>query len=702
VRLIIAEKALAARRIADILGDRVPTQIKVGSLTVFDIGDDTLVVPLRGHILDVDYPREYNNWRSVNLHQLVDAPLKYVSSAEDITNALEKLAAKTDRVTIATDFDTEGESIGREALTVLNKSVKVDRARFSALTPEEVKAAFKTLTALDYNLADSADARREVDLVWGAVLTRFVSLASGRLGREFLSVGRVQTPTLALIVDREKERRAFKAEKYWLINALFYHVKEFEGSHKQGAFKERPDAVFEKVKDAKEGRVTLVEKKKKNLAPPTPFNTTEFLRSASVLGVSPSRAMSIAESLYQAGYISYPRTDNTVYPESIKIRDIVKKLAEHPEFKEHASKVLAQKSIVPTEGKKKTTDHPPIYPVELAAKAALDSFSWRVYELVVRRFLATLAPSCELDTVHVEIDVKGEPFVSNGQTIAIAGWKEFYPYSKTQEVDLPPLEKGDQVDVKSMNVEEKETQPPKLYSPSSLIKRMEELSLGTKATRPEIIQKLMNRQYITGSKSYEPTEVAFAVIDALEKFAPDIASPVMTSKLEGEMEEIGGGKKTKAGVVEESRRMLDRVLKEMVDSHDKISASLRTASTNAYIAGKCPLCGSDLRMIVSRKTKKRFVGCSLYPKCTQSYPLPQQGRIDFTDRVCDSCKAPVIQVMGKGRRYEMCLTMDCETKKDWKKKPAPAAEEKPAAKKPAKPRVRKAGAKPRVKKVVTK
>lgn len=670
MRLIIAEKSIAARRLAEILSSKVPKVVQVGSLTVYDIGNDTLVVPLRGHILNVDYPREYNNWRGVNLHQLVDAPLIYSTSAKDITDALKKLAPKAKRVTIATDFDTEGESIGREALTVMKFDANVDRARFSALTPEEVKGAFDKLVKLDYNLADSADTRREIDLVWGAVLTRFVSLTSGRLGKEFLSVGRVQTPTLALIVDREKERRAFNSEKYWVLGALFHKEKDFEAAHKTKEFKQKPDGIYEKLKGAKEGTVTKVTKKKKSLKPPTPFSTTDFLRAVSNMGVSPSRAMNIAESLYQAGFISYPRTDNTVYPDSIKIKDILKKFLQHNEFKDHAAKLLEQKKLTPTKGKKKTTDHPPIHPVELASKATLDPASWKVYELIVRRFFATLAPVCELNTVRVDIDVREEPFVATGQTIISAGWKEFYPYSKTKEVLLPPMEEGDIAQLKKLDLQEKETQPPKLYTPAALLKRMEELNLGTKATRPDILSKLVFRGYIKGTKNYEPTEIAFAVIDTLEKYAEDISKPTMTSKLEAEMGEIEAGKKQKPNVVEDSRRMLGTILTELSNNREKIAEALRAASKGTYTVGKCPKCGKDLRIITSRKTGKHFVGCEGYTEgCDVSFPLPQKGKITPLGTICESCGLPMIRVEVQRRRpYEMCINHECKTKASWGKK----------------------------------
>ncbi len=668
MRIIVAEKAIAAKRISEILGSKVPKPIREGRTTVYDIGDDTLVIPMSGHVLNVDYPRDYNNWRATNLLQLIDAPLQYKSSMPAISKALKKYGKNCTQLTIATDYDTEGESIGREAITIINNSkLKIDRAKFSAITPEEVKEAFKNPVEFDYNLADSADSRREIDLIWGAVLTRFVSLASARLGKDFLSVGRVQTPTLALIVDREKERRAFKADPYWEMTALFFKDKEFEAQHKKGKFWEEPKEIYEKLKSQKTGTIKEIKKSKKNLSPPSPFNTTDFLRAASSIGVSPSRAMSLAESLYTSGFISYPRTDNTVYPESIKLKKIVESF-KGSDFDKEAALVLKQKKLIPTKGKKKTTDHPPIHPVAPVSKKVLPEDQWKIYELVVRRFFATLLPQCELDTVRAVIDLSDEDFIANGQIIRVPGWKEVYTYSKTKQVELPALEEGDSVELKKLDLLAKETQPPKLYTPSALLKTLDELNLGTKSTRPSIIKKLVDRHYIQGTKNYEPTDIAFAVISVLDEVAPDLTKPVMTSKLEAEMGEVEQGNKKKELVVSDSREMLTVILNELTKGYSEISKSLRIAVADTNTICKCPKCENDLRMITSKTTRKRFVGCSGYPKCSNSYPLPQKGKVLALGTFCEHCKAPMIKVVNGRRAYEMCLNMTCVSKKDWGKK----------------------------------
>jgi DNA topoisomerase-1 len=670
MKAIIAEKQIAAERIASILCKGKPERQNEKKITVFSIDDNTIVIPLRGHVLNVDYEKKYNDWRTTNLHSLVDAPVKYLTSQPGITSVLKKHAQDIDELIISTDFDTEGESIGREAVTVVktkNPDVKVTRARFSAITPEDIEKAFKELTSLDYNLADAADSRREIDLIWGAVLTRFVSLSSGRLGHRFLSVGRVQTPTLALIVNMEKKRLAFQPKTYWVLSAVFHKQIDFEGVHQKDKFWEKPDQAFEKIKNEKKGLVEKVSKSSKTLRPPIPFNTTGFLRAAASLGVSPSKAMSVAESLYMKGFISYPRTDNTVYPGSINLKQTVKLFESHEVFGQKAKKLLSQKKITPTRGKKKAQDHPPITPTQSVQKNRLNALQWKIYSLVVQRFFATLAPPCRIDVVKAIIDVKQEKFKCNGQTIKSLGWKEFYPYSSVKESRLPELEEGEWVEVKKFNLEEKQTQPPAQYTPSSLIKEMEKLGLGTKSTRPEIISKLQYRQYIRGSKSYQPTKIAFALIDTLEKHASQITKSEMTSKLEKQMDKVKNGDKKKEEVVTDSREMLSQVLEKLSNNYEKIGSSIRKAALATETLGKCE-CGGELRIIHSRKTGKRFVGCTGYSKgCRVSYPLPQRGSIVPTGKTCPKCGSPVIKVKYR-RPFEMCLDPKCETKKDWGKK----------------------------------
>ncbi|MHB8586065.1 MAG: DNA topoisomerase I [Thermoplasmatota archaeon] len=689
--LVIAEKDIAARRIAKILSEDGAKTTKAGSVNVYELKrtqdgktDEITVVGLKGHIVEMDFPRAFNRWAIPKLKELVWAePEKKVDQrAKPIADALKRYAKKAQRVVLATDFDREGELIGVEALDLVRKGnpeIEVKRARFSALTADEVLRAFDGLAEVDQNLADSAEARQVVDLAWGATLTRFVSLASGQIGRDFLSVGRVQSPTLALIVDKEKEIRAFVPTPYWEVNASLAGAgADFEAGHTEGRFttQESAQTAADHARAASVAKVTSVEKSERRENPPPPFNTTSFLRSATALGLSASRAMSVAEDLYMSGWISYPRTDNTVYPESLNLGEILGKLSvAGAPWGAEARRIAEKGPLTPTKGKKTSTDHPPIHPTEYAKPTDLSSEQWKVYELVVRRFLATLSDSAVVEGLKVIFDIGGEPFSSNGRRLVVPGFRGVYSYGRGDDVILPAMDVGDNLNVNGIEVLAKETQPPKRLSQGKLIQEMENLGLGTKSTRAEIIAKLYDRDFVR-SNPPEPTPTGFALVDTLERYADVIAKPVMTSKLETEMDEIAEGRRQIGGVVKDSREMLAEVLQYLESNREQIGGELRTAMREKDTVGSCPKCSHALIIRRSRKGK-RFVGCSSWPACDQTYPLPQTGKIAARNETCPTCKAPVIAVLGRGRPWITCLTIGCKGVEELRAKvaaePAPAA-----------------------------
>lgn len=682
--IIISEKAIAGERIAALLADGKVSGRVVSGAKIFEFewkGKPIRLIPLRGHISDVEFPVQYSNWIGTDVRKLIGAEIIYSPTEGDIISCIKDSAPDSERIIVATDADREGESIGLEALNYAketNKEIKVERAYFSAIIKEDIVKSFDSLEKFDYNFAYSADARREIDLIWGAVLTRFLSLISGQLGKEFLSVGRVQTPTLSLIVDREKERLAFEPRKYWEVVARCEKdKKKFLASHAGGKFWDGKKAEEVFSKKPKTAVVKNVEKRTRTLKKPVPFNTTEYLRAATATGFSAGRAMSIAESLYQRGFTSYPRTDNCVYPKNLDLREILNRLVSVGELERDALKILGKKELVPSAGKE-TKDHPPIYPVSAVQKEMLGADEWRVYELIARRFLATLSDDAQTENLNVLLDAGGEPFIARGQTIIFSGWKEFYPYSKLSEVLLPKLSLGDVVKIEKIDLLGKETEPPARYSQGSLIKLMEENSLGTKSTRPTIIQKLYSRRYIAGGNSIEPSKVAFAVIDSLEKHCPLVTKPEMTSNLEREMDEIAAGKKTREEVVGASGEYLRKIMDLLFDQKDAVSAELRSALRFSSVVGKCSECENGQLVMRHGKSGKRFVGCSEYPRCSNSFPLPQKGTVAATSDVCPECGAPVIKVRNNRFSYKMCLTMSCIAKKDWGKKKE-AREKKPEA-----------------------
>ncbi|AEH60567.1 DNA topoisomerase I [Methanosalsum zhilinae DSM 4017] len=656
MHLIIAEKNIAAKRIASILAPKKPKQSRVNGVDTYQFKnkEETVVIGLSGHIVTVDFPPQYKNWQKVESRELIDAEIVTVATHSKIVSVLKKMAKKATNVTIATDYDREGELIGVEALNILKKAnpdLKFDRVRYSAITPKEINDAFSNPVSIDFNLAAAGHSRQVIDLVWGASLTRYLSLVSGRLGNMFLSVGRVQSPTLAIIVDREKERDEFVPKPYWEIDALLEDKNKNEvlASHSKGRFwdKDEADTVMEKVNKARKAVVSQIRKSSKTDKPPTPFNTTELISAASSIGFTASNAMRIAESLYTNGYISYPRTDNTVYPASLDLRAQIE-IFSSGIFKEYANELLKKKELIPTRGKKESTDHPPIYPASYAKKSELNEQEWKLYELVVRRFFATFAEPARWETMRIKFEINEEEFKSSGARLVNAGWRWYYPYNAPEDRLLPQMEEKDILSVEKIDMVDKETKPPGRYGQGRLIRLMEELGLGTKATRHETISKLYSRTYVHGSPLI-PTKTAYAVIETLEKYAPTITKPDMTSKLEQDMDKIAEGEITENDVIDESREMLQSIFSEFEKCQDKIAESLRAGLREDKIVGSCPECNSKLSIRRSRRGS-RFIGCSNYPDCTFSLPLPKSGQIIVTDKSCDEHGLYHLRIISKGRR----------------------------------------------------
>lgn len=646
MHLIIAEKHDAAKRIAQILAGSKPKSTRVNGAETFSF-DDRVVIGLSGHIVGVDYPTGYNNWQKVDCKDLIHAEIVTTPIQEKIISALKKLGREADRITIATDYDREGELIGVEALKIAaekNPGIKIDRVRYSAITKEEIQSAFKNSGNVDYDLAASGEARQIIDLVWGAVLTRFISKTSGRLGKEFLSVGRVQSPTLALIVDREKEIEAFKPEPYWEIYADL--EKELRVHHAKGKIWDKAEVDRIVANLGPEATVKSIEKKPRYDKPPTPFDTTSFISAASAIGFSAANAMRIAEWLYTNGFISYPRTDNTVYPPSIDLKSLVSMFTKGA-FADEAKRLLKGK-MVPTRGKRSTTDHPPIYPTALVDKNELKEEQWRIYELVVRRFFATLAEQSSWEVSNLSVDIGKEPFRANGARLIEAGWRAYYPYSKSEENILPELKEGERLKVLGHEVASKETQPPARYGQGRLIKLMDELGLGTKSTRHDIISKLYARAYVHGNPM-KPTNTAYAVVDTLEKYASAITKPEMTQTLEKDMTSISERKIKEAEVIDESREMLTSIFRELAENEEEIGTSLREGLRTDKIVGKCEKCGSDL-IIRRGRRGSRFIGCSGYPNCKFTLPLPRFGTLLVTDKQCDVHQMNHVRIINKGKR----------------------------------------------------
>ncbi len=662
-KLIITEKANAARRISTILSDGKSHSESGGGVTVLTFeadGDDYTVVSLRGHIIELDYPEEYNDWGQSSPVELVRAPQVKTVRVKSILNKIQEIAQKSDEIIIATDFDREGELIGMETIQAIGVDMSiVKRARFSALTKNEVENAFSELTEPDSKLADAAEARQIVDLSWGAVLTRLISLSAGQVGKNFMSVGRVQSPTLKLLVDRNEEIESFIPVPFWNVIGKF-GMLAFKGEHEKNPFwnEEEAKAVHEKILLQKEGTIASYEINDKEEYRPSPFDTTMMQVEANKIGIPPTVAMKLAEDLYTGGYISYPRTENTEYPRSLGLKTVLEKLKDSSDFKTYAEEILKQEKIIPSKGKKRTTDHPPIYPTAGASSDKMKGDKWKLYELIVRRFLATVGPNAKAQITDAVVDVDGEMFKAHGYVQLEQGWKRYYgKYMKITETHLPKMSVGQKMEIRSSAIESSETRPPYRYNQGSLIQEMDRLQLGTKSTRHDIIGKLYSRNYVQGNYMV-PTASGKALTKSLEKHGGGITEPEMTSRLEEDMMRISEGECSLDEVVKSSQNMLYDVAKKISSESEDIGKEIRDALRSQQFIGICPSCGNN--MTIKKSKNGNFIGCDGYPECKRAYPLPRGAMIQTLDSVCPICGLAQLKIIRRGMPPSIqCIDPKC-------------------------------------------
>ena len=719
MKLVVAEKTNAAENIAKELGVGTKKD-KVYNTPVCRFtreGEEWVAMGLRGHILAVDFPRELQwredqgwfgvdeegevfpaslpstlahppfekvrkpftkegvdikGWKVPSLPYLVWAPVVKKPAEKEIIRTLKNLAKKADEVIIATDFDREGELIGSDAVSMVrqvNEDVPVVRARYSSFTKPELEHAFarENLVAVDDDLAAAGESRQFIDLIWGAVLTRYLTMAKfGGLGN-VRSAGRVQTPTLALVARREKERQAFVPEDYWVVRgtAATQKGEEFKFAHATARFKDEATATsaYQDAKAAGKARVTDVVKKTRKGTIQTPFNTTSLQTAAAAEGLTPARTMRIAESLYMSGLISYPRVDNTVYPETLDLSEVVTMLKGVPQYSNYCDELLAAQPLKATRGKQETTDHPPIYPTGVGDPDKLRPEEWKLYNLIARRFLATLSEQPVIEGTKVTLDAGGQTFTASGDVLVKPGYRAISPYGSKKDEQLPALSVGQEVDLTSLDLEAKQTEPPARYSQGKLVQEMERLGLGTKSTRASIIERLYEVKYLKNDP-IEPSQLGMAIIDALECYAAHITTPEMTSELEGDMTKVAEGKASQGAVVDHSRELLASLLEGLIEHKEDLGEAISDAVQADAKIGVCPKCGHDLLVKQSAKTRSSFIGCSAWPECEVTYPLPQ-GKIQTVEELCPVCGCPQIKVQPfRSKPYVVCVDPACPTNKE--------------------------------------
>jgi DNA topoisomerase-1 len=681
--LIITEKPDAANRIAsalDATGKAKKMEDNGVPYYMAKKSGDIVVVPALGHLYTVASKRKGRNDYPVFDLQWVPRYLAERGAARIRTwlKVISKLAENADTFIDACDYDIEGSIIGYSILKYAcgNKENTAKRMKYSTLTKDELEIAYtQLLPRLDFALIEAGLTRHEVDWLYGINLSRALTIAARNSSGGYLtlSTGRVQGPALKFLAARERSIGCFVPTPYWSIKAKIKigdAVFEAEYEKKAIEVKEEADAIINACR-GKNGEIERIGTKRFQQMPPFPFDLGALQGEAySFFGYTPMRTSAIAQRLYLDALISYPRTSSQKLPPAIGYETILKKLGRTHEYKKLAAELLAKPALKPTEGKKEDGAHPAIYPTGNLPERALDSAEKNILDLIVRRFMAVFGEPAIRRSVKVAISINGNQFQLHGRQTLEEGWLRFYkPYVRSEDASLAPMKEGQKVSVKRVILEDKFTKPPSRYNPSSLLRRMEEEEIGTKATRAGTIQTLYDRKYIREERIVV-TDLGFEVIDVLKKYCPTVVSVELTRKLEERMNGIQQGKETKENVLRDAIEILKSVTQKLKENERIIgvhlSQAIKKSRLEERIIGACPLCqNGKLVILYSKKTGKRFAGCTNYfnGTCKTAFPLPQRGFVKPSGKACRGCGWFTVQVLLKGKRpWNLCLNPECPTK----------------------------------------
>lgn len=674
--LIISEKPSSAQKIAQALADGKPIMKKSKQSQYYELTHnkkDIIVTSAVGHLFGLveakgrgyTYPVFDIEWAPSYQHS---KELKYV---KDYIDTISQLAKKAKEFTIACDYDVEGEVIGLNIIRFACKQKDANRMKFSTLTkPDLVEAYEKKMTHLDWGQANAGETRHKLDWFYGINLSRALTQSVKAAGSfKVMSVGRVQGPALKILVDREREIAAFKPEPYWMIGLWGdYNKSPIEAWHIKDKIFDQKEVkkILDKVKNEKDARVKEVKRTKREQAPPYPFDlTTLQTESYNLFKITPKETLEVAQSLYLAGVTSYPRTSSQQLDPKLGFRNLLTQLCKQPEYEVMCGKLLDLKDLRPNNGPKTDPAHPAIYPTGIVP-GNIRQNERRIYDLIVKRFMATFAKPAIRETMEVTLDVKEELFLTKGTRTIEENWHVFYkPYVKLEEITLPEMKENDKVKIKEIKKVDKETQPPKRYNQSSIIKELERKNLGTKATRADILDRLFQRGYLEGVQ-ITVTKLGMETITILEKYSPTILDDKLTADFEEDMDKIREHKEKPEKVLEKAKAVLIKLLeafklKEKQIGKEIIQAVRDTRDEQNYI-GVCPVCKTGKLQIRMGKFGK-FIACNKYPDCKTTFKMPHSGLIKNSDKICELCGYPMILIIQKRRKpQEVCINPNCKSK----------------------------------------
>lgn len=667
--LIITEKPQAAMKISSALGNPIKNTFqKVPYYEINRQGKKIIVACAVGHLFTL---KQNVPGSEVPVFDISWVP-NFIARKNDFTkryyDTLLKLAKNAGSITVATDYDVEGEVIGLNVVRFICGQKDAGRMKFSTLTEKELNKSYDEKSPnLNWGQAIAGETRHYLDWIYGINLSRALMNSLKSIGKfKIMSIGRVQGPTLKLIVEKEKKIQEFKPETYWQPYIFVKNSHEIELKHNKTISKKSELKSFDVLK-GKNMQIST-KKKEQSIPPNPPFNLTTLQTEAySFYGITPVRTLQIAQSLYLAGLISYPRTSSQKLPESISYKEILEKISEKYNVKEL---IVREK---PVEGKKSDPAHPSIYPTGQESNQILPEDEKKIYNLIEKRFLSLFCDNAVIDNKKIEGEINDLKFLITGSSIKKKNWMEIYPV-RLKEKELPDL--NGEFKIKSVRTEEKQTQPPKRYSPASIISTLEKRNLGTKATRASILETLYNRDYIR-ERSIEATPLGMSLIETLGKYSPIITDEELTRNFEKEMELI---KKTKSNFLEKEQKVIDgakktiiKIAKQFEKHEKKIGQEILEANINLTQQMKeentlntCPVCGKgNLAITYSKKTRRHFVACNAYPECRTTFSLPPNGLIKTTGKNCEDCEFPMLMRISKGKRpWIFCFNTKCVKNKE--------------------------------------
>jgi len=553
---------------------------------------------------------------------------KYVVpvKSKKVISGLKKEAKKADEVILATDEDREGEAISwhlAQALSLKNPK----RIVFHEITETAINEALKNPREIDMNLVNAQQARRILDRLVGYKLSPFLwkKVARG------LSAGRVQSVAVRLVMEREKDRDAFKPEEYWTIKAVFIKNKEkFEALlfKAQGKNLEKlslkdklaAESILKDLREA-EYKVSQIIKKETKKNPAAPFITSSLQQEAWNKFRFPARlTMRLAQDLYEKGLITYHRTD------SVNLSDLslglAKKFIEtefgkgYYLFRKYKSKARSQEAHEAIR---------PAYPEKTPDSLSLEKQYFKIYDLIWRRFIASQMKEAIFDSTTVEISAKDYGFKATGQILKFDGFLKIYPV-KFEENQMPSLEENEILQLQKLLSEQHFTQPPARYTEASLIKALEENGIGRPSTYAPILSTIQARNYIEKdeNKRFKPTEIGSIVNDILVEHFPAVVDISFTAKMENELDEVAEGKDDWIKTCWDFYKPFEKNLKEKYEEVKK--------KTGKPAGKNCPECGSPMIERFGRYGK--FYACSKFPECKHTESL-KENKIDIA---CPKCK----------------------------------------------------------------